>query len=440
MSPFYIFAILPILINGLLISRLISIDNNEQLILTVLFFPFLIYYFISYFALLFWGNPDNSNTLSDDKLELEHWNHSKLLILSYVSVGKNIKTLENAIHQSIQILNNLKVNYRIEVITDQPVSLPNLPSLEKIRFITVPENFVTKEHSRFKARACEYARMVRQEDYSSLDNKWILHLDEESIVSTSAISGIHEFINTAATINSIGQGEIQYNAKNYARHVLPTIMDTMRTCHDLGYFRMQYKLLKAPLLGIHGSYLLVPAMIEDKIGFDFGPKASITEDLFFGLKALQVGYSFGWINGYIREQSPLNIYDLIKQRRRWINGITFILFDSRIKLIYRLTILISLGLWRIALILLSILLILILNIPEGNQILLLTSILITFSAFQYLIGAHRNIQLLKWNKIQKVNFYLKAVVLSPICVLIETFCLIYALVSPSQQFYVIKKD
>ncbi|KAJ5640025.1 uncharacterized protein N7484_007887 [Penicillium longicatenatum] len=38
-------------------------------------------------------------------------------------------------------------------------------------------------------------------------------------------------------------------------------------------------------------------------------------------KAARRGFKFGWIHAIAREQAPVNLYDLVNQRRRWYSGI-----------------------------------------------------------------------------------------------------------------------
>ena len=90
---------------------------------------------------------------------------------------------------------------------------------------------------------------------------------------------------------------------------------------------MQYKATHCPLVGMHGSFVLTPARIEREITWDVGGHGSITEDAYFALVAMDRGVRFDWVEGFVREQSPFTLLDLLKQRRRWFCGLSHIARD-----------------------------------------------------------------------------------------------------------------
>ena len=61
--------------------------------------------------------------------------------------------------------------------------------------------------------------------------------------------------------------------------------------------------------------------VEDEVGWTNGK--TLAEDTLFAIKA-RVKYgkeAFGWHGGVVEEKSPMNLKDLIKQRRRWFYGL-----------------------------------------------------------------------------------------------------------------------
>src|SRR6185437_13889050 len=109
----------------------------------------------------------------------------------YVSRGDNTSALLRAVRGSIEALESVSVNYRIEIVTDKPVAPILTAALQRndLIFNVVPSSYETPHHTRFKARALQYAlerRTPVPEPYN-----WILHLDEESMVTPSAIAGVH---------------------------------------------------------------------------------------------------------------------------------------------------------------------------------------------------------------------------------------------------------
>ena len=55
---------------------------------------------------------------------------------------------------------------------------------------------------------------------------------------------------------------------------------------------------------------------ERKVTFDNGPEGSKAEDCFFAMRALDMGYKFGFISGEMHEKSPFTFSDFFKQRKR----------------------------------------------------------------------------------------------------------------------------
>jgi hypothetical protein len=133
------------------------------------------------------------------------------------------------------------------------------------------------------------------------------------------------------------QGVILYNSFDFWRHKLITIADIVRGRDDFGKFYFAHNFLHVPIFGIHGSFLLINGKLENEIGWDTD---SLVEDFWFGLQvssywalkgislpnsnskfqAWGQGYKLGWIRSIAREQSPMNLVDLCKQRPRWFSG------------------------------------------------------------------------------------------------------------------------
>ena len=68
-------------------------------------------------------------------------------------------------------------------------------------------------------------------------------------------------------------------------------------------------------------FFVTQAGAERKVTFDWGPDGSKAEDCFFGIVALDQGYSFDFIEGEMHEKSPFTFQDFFKQRKRWMQGI-----------------------------------------------------------------------------------------------------------------------
>lgn len=55
-----------------------------------------------------------------------------------------------------------------------------------------------------------------------------------------------------------------------------------------------------------------------------------SQDCFFAMKAMAQGYRFGFVQGEMWESSPFSLGDYIKQRRRWLTGLTLVLLAPTI--------------------------------------------------------------------------------------------------------------
>ena len=111
-------------------------------------------------------------------------------------------------------------------------------------------------------------------------------------------------------------------------NTLNTLVDSLRVAYDLGSFRIGLKYVNRPLFYFKGSFIVCKQYVERMTTFDTGPEGSIVEDAFFATKAANNGFSFGWIDGEMLETSPFTFMDLLRQRRRWTQGL-YLLFVYR---------------------------------------------------------------------------------------------------------------
>ncbi|KAJ3287082.1 hypothetical protein HK104_008768 [Borealophlyctis nickersoniae] len=195
---------------------------------------------------------------------------------------------------------------RIHVLTDEPYFFEN------INCYTCPKAFRTA-HSKYKARALEWYRQTMR--YTQYD--WVLHLDEESVIDDESVRRVLEFI-WFETECTWGQGVILYNQYRYWSNWFFTVADAIRVGDDLSRFQLQYTYFRMPVFGAHGSFLLNNGLVENHVTWDLG---SLTEDFQFAVHAWDAGFRCGKIPGMIREQSPMDFIGFLKQRRRWYVGI-----------------------------------------------------------------------------------------------------------------------
>lgn len=379
----------------------------------------------------FYGSPWHKERAN--KRDWLGWDQKKTLIVAYVSRGNNEIALRRAIAATKIVLESSEVKYRIEAITDMPVDVG------ADDYHLVPKSYRTTRGAKYKARALHYATEQRE---TSRDT-WVLHLDEESVVTEQLVHGLAKFLNETDSLITIGQGEIKYNAHNYGKNLLITSIDSIRTGDDLGRFRTQYKMFGKPLFGMHGSFFLVSSLLEKKIGFDLGGKGSITEDAYFALVCADKGVKFRWVEGYIREQSPFTLLELLKQRRRWITGLRLLMWDKTISRHQRMMLLVNMTLWRVAWVGP---IVTVCNIVMGGSMMpawaeLLAALTTGMVAAVYMVGAYRNITDIELHPMKQLLIWLSSGILMPISCAIEGVAVLYSIVAPNKEnFDVVNKD
>lgn len=277
------------------------------------------------------------------------------LVFRFVTRGDNIDVLRDsvvAVHQAFARYQQAHGPYRIEIISECPISLDLGPDA-RTHIYVVPPDYVTANRSRYKARALTFLQaQVRPQK-----EDWYIYLDEESLVDEHMLAGLYRFIQhslaaeahaqqrrkTHDPVGLIGQGAILYQGGNWFFRGA----DALRTADDLGRFRFQYA-LGLPMFGIHGSFIVVRGIDDARLSFDVGTANSITEDAAWALRAWAQGYRFVWVDGYLHEQPPQRVRDFVRQRSRWLSGIRAVLTDSQIPLRYRVCLGVFTALWQLA--------------------------------------------------------------------------------------------
>lgn len=375
------------------------------------------------FGLLLYRDPKVPKTTNE---------RYKLSII-YVTRGTNIEAIRRATQQTRAILQKNKniCDSVVYVVSDK-----GLPRMSGIINLIVPAEYQPENGAKWKARALEWFR-IETTKVKVLDDVY-LHLDEESVISDDVLVGIQSFVKNNPNKKVIGQGEILYNAHNYGNNPITTAVDCLRTGDDLGRFRLQYKLFNKPLFGIHGSYLVVFGTDYKDLSFDHGGKGSITEDAYFGLIAGLHGFKFDWVDGTIHEQSPFTVRDLIKQRRRWFNGISLLVDDPIVPLKNKWVLTLSHVCWSLSYGSLLWTLASFLMGYQQHYIVAFLSLMLYGAFFSiYMIGSWRNTQKLELSK--KWMMRVLNILFFPMALLIESIAIMYAIIRPINTFEVVKK-
>lgn len=139
-------------------------------------------------------------------------------------------------------------NFIIEVVTDKAVGLsPH----RRVREVVVPPSYQPKSGALFKARALQYCL----EDGVNIlaDTDWIVHLDEETLLTENSVRGILNFVLDGK--HNFGQGLITYANEDVVNWVT-TLADSFRVADDMGKLRLQFYMFHKPLFSWKGSYVV----------------------------------------------------------------------------------------------------------------------------------------------------------------------------------------
>ncbi|XP_052103053.1 beta-1,4-mannosyltransferase egh-like [Mytilus californianus] len=338
------------------------------------------------------------------------------------TVDKNIKTcLEVGLH-----------HYQFEIVTDSPIGLPNNSC---IREVVVPSTYSTTNGSLYKARALQFA--LEDEVNILSDNDWIVHLDEETVLTESSVIGIANFIHD--DIYSFGQGVIIYTKEEIVCWIT-TLADLVRIGTDYGRYRFCFKCLHRPILGTKGSFLVVKASVELNVTFDFGVDGSLTEDCFFALKAWMRGYTCGFIEGEMWEKSPFSPKDFVLQRKRWIQGHLKTLFCKTIPMRYKLGIFfIVLSYFTILLSIPNMVLVPLIPLPIPQTVSYLSGFTGGVMAFLYVFGCIKSFDYRRLGLFKFIFLCILPILLLPVFITME-YCAVVLAFLTSGGFHIVEKE
>jgi len=262
--------------------------------------PCLVYFFISFVR-------ENQKLVNKDLSEPIP--RSPRLIFQITS--KNCPPIvQETVNRIIDVARNTRYsNYRIDVVTDRDATVRGA------NMIIVPRIYQTKNRARFKSRSLHYAVEYRRLLKRNTKDVWVLHLDEESFITSHTLISILKYLGKPEPA-LVSEGPIIYPNKMFELGIT-RYSESLRpyTCYNC-----VSQMTGSVPTNMHGSNLLVRADIEDAVGWDFeGIGAS--EDQRFGHEVWRRnGSVFGWHGGLLEEQPPLTVSYLISQRRRCLIG------------------------------------------------------------------------------------------------------------------------
>lgn len=324
-------------------------------------------------------------------------------------------------------------NFIVEIVTDKPLNLAKHP---RIREVVVPSSYRPKSGALFKARALQYCL---EDDVSILgDDDWIVHLDEETLMTEDSVRGILNFALDGK--HAFGQGLITYANERVVNWVT-TLADSFRVADDMGKLRFQFWAFHRPLFSWKGSYVVTRAGAERKVSFDHGPDGSIAEDCFFSMVAYREGYTFDFIPGEMWEKSPFSFWDFLQQRKRWLQGIFLVVHSSAIPLRHKLFLALALYSWAtIPLSTSNLVLAAFWPIPCPAVLNFLCAFVGAMNLYMYIFGVIKSFSLYRMGPVRFFLCLLGALSTIPFNVAIENVAVLWGCFGKKHRFYVVSKQ
>lgn len=322
-------------------------------------------------------------------------------------------------------------HFLLQVVTDKKLGLP---VQTRVHEVVVPPSYKTKSGALFKARALQYCLDEIKLD----DSHWIVHLDEETLLTENSVRGIINFVLDGKY--QFGQGLITYANENVVNWVT-TLADSFRVADDMGKLRFQFSVFHKPLFSWKGSYVLTQVEAERKVSFDNGLDGSVAEDCFFAMRAFKEGYTFNFVEGEMWEKSPFTLSDFVQQRKRWLQGILLVVHSKRIPLKNKILLAISCYAWvTMPLSTSNIILAAICPIPCPAVMDFLCAFNAAVNIYMYVFGVIKSFSLYRFSALRFILCICGAVCTIPVNVCIENVAVIWGLFGKKHKFYIVKKD
>ncbi len=266
----------------------------------------------------------------------------------------NLPALERVLHSLLLNLPEYFDRFHVDVITEGSVDQRPLqdwvdrcgPMADPIRIVNVPADYTTPLGARFKTRANQYAMEVRREAGENTDGCYVYHLDDDTHIGRDTAASLAEFIELDGDRFYLAQGIL-----TFPHELTPSkfcrLADSIRPADDLTRFAFFTGVLGRPLGGLHGEHLVIRADIEDEIGWDFPD--TVIEDAYFAIQfASKYPKRSTTLNSYSYGASPASVRDLLRQRRRWIEGLLRLAFNRKLPFVPKLPLLYSIFTWCLA--------------------------------------------------------------------------------------------
>jgi len=352
-----------------------------------------------------------------------------------VTRGTFPELVKKNVERNIEVCSRIGLdNYIMEVVTDTAINLTKSP---RHREVVVPSQYKTKNNTLYKARALNYCLEIGVNMLA--DSDWIVHLDEETLLTESSVIGIINFISEGTY--KFGQGVITYANEEIVSWIT-TLADLVRVGMDYGMIRFCLKYFHKPFFSWKGSFIVSSCGVERQITYDFGVEGSIAEDCFFALTAWQQGHKFGFVEGEMWEKSTFSVTDYVQQRKRWVQGIKNVFFSSQIPFRYKYGITLMLLSWvAMPFTVSNILLVPLCPLPMWRSATVLFAFMGAVITFMFVFGAIKSFspRRLGWPKY--IILCLVPLLISLVSMVMETTAVVLALCTRKQNsFHIVNKQ
>lgn len=314
-------------------------------------------------------------------------------------------------------------NYEVKLVVDEIDT-----SVNGAETIIVPKEFTCK--SKYKARALHYAL----QHLPNSKDAWILHLDEDALVTTQCVTRIINYILKGGNPVANGPSVFPFDS-----NIITFYAEAQR---QWTFYWLMDQERSSTVHWLNGSNLLIRSDIEQLVGWDF-INCYISEDARFGYEATKkIGKIFGWHGGLTIETPPSSIGGLLKQRKRWFFGsILNLRYVPKSRLPRRLY---SITAWVDGLFLSFFLFALLSGInhewlvsnPYTYYGLSATAV---FWLGRYQIGVYNNLKYTRVSTLNKVFFHIGIFILAPVVDILCNIPTILAIVKPPREFEITAK-
>ncbi len=157
----------------------------------------------------------------------------KRMIFQITTIG-NMEIVQESIDNINRICREVGYsNYRVDVVSEVNESFDGAET------ITVPLNYSTLNHAKYKARALQYAVEQREKKGENTSDIWIYHLDDESMITKQGLLSILDHADNNR--EPIAEGLITYPNKINVGSKLVKYLDAVKT-YILLYMRCNVKI------------------------------------------------------------------------------------------------------------------------------------------------------------------------------------------------------